>query len=61
MKRQNGAEGEIRTPEVCTSGFRDHRHTGLGYLRNIHPHQLIIKKCYLSSSVYGGHNQPFNQ
>lgn len=31
-ERENGAEGEIRTPEDYSSGFRDRRHTGLGYL-----------------------------
>lgn len=31
-RRVDGAEGEIRTPEDYSSGFRDRRHTGLGYL-----------------------------
>lgn len=31
-EHENGAEGEIRTPEDYSSGFRDRRHTGLGYL-----------------------------
>ena len=41
---ENGAEGEIRTPEDYSSGFRDRRHTGLGYLGSVLPNISLYKR-----------------
>ena len=58
-----GAEGEIRTPEDYSSGFRDRRHTGLGYLGSGFPnfsrYKNIIRayaQLLLASAITGRYN-----
>ena len=60
---RNGAEGEIRTPEDYSSGFRDRRHTGLGYLGSGFPnfsrYKNIIRayaQLLLASAITGRYN-----
>lgn len=51
-RNRNGAEGEIRTPEDYSSGFRDRRHTGLGYLGLDNP--TVSRYIGISGNIGGG-------